>query len=65
MLATVDDEVWNDPYVVEELVNVWSRVNVLAVYVFGIVVDPWMKELIESFVPTHTPPIAKHPVVML
>ena len=43
--------------------NVCSAVNVLAVYVFGIVVDPWMKELIESFVPIHAPPTEKHPVV--
>ena len=42
--ARVDDDVLNDPYVVDELPNVCRAVNVLAVYVLGIVVDELMND---------------------
>ena len=38
--------------------KVLSAVNVLAVYVFGIVVLEWMNELIVSVPPIHVPEIA-------
>ena len=41
-LARVADAYVNDPRVVDELENVLSSVNVLAVYVLGIVVDELM-----------------------
>ena len=54
----------------DEFVNVFSAVNVFAVYVFGMVVEEWMYEL--TFVSPYAPPpptqtslIAKHPLVML
>lgn len=47
--ARVDDEYPNDPRVVDEFVNVCSAVNVLAVYVFGIVVEAAMYALIALF----------------
>ena len=40
-------------------------VKVFDEYVFGIVVDEWMKELILASVPTHIPEIAKQPLVIL
>jgi hypothetical protein len=48
-LKFVVEAVVNDPYVVEEFPNVCRAVKVLAVYVFGIVVEAWMKELIALF----------------
>ena len=43
--------------------NVFVFVNVLAVYVFGIVVEELMKELtlVSPYEPIHVVPIAKHP----
>lgn len=48
-LAVVADAYVNDPRVVDELENVLRAVNVLAVYVLGIVVDAAMYELIALF----------------
>lgn len=45
----VDDEYPNEPRVVEEFVNDCSAVNTFAVYVFGIVVEAAMYELIALF----------------
>ncbi len=47
--------------------NVFVFVNVLDVYVFGIVEDPWMKELTErsEYEVIHVVPIAKHPPVIV
>ena len=42
----VEDAYVNDPSVVEEFENVLSAVKVFAVYVFGIVVEEWMKALV-------------------
>ena len=67
--SDVDDAYVNEASVVDVLENVLSAVNVLAVYVFGMVVLPLMNEL--TFVSPyvlfvrHTPLTAKHPVVML
>jgi hypothetical protein len=49
------------------LENVLSAVNTLDVYVFGIVVEELMKELMfeSPYVPTQVPEIEKQPVVML
>jgi hypothetical protein len=47
MLAVVLDAYANEASVVDVLENVLSAVNVLAVYVFGIVVDAAMNEFIE------------------
>ena len=46
--ATVDDAYPNEASVVEVLLNVLSAVNILDVYVFGIVVEEFMNELIEA-----------------
>jgi len=56
--------VLNEPYVVDEFPNVCRAVKVLAVYVFGIVVDELMNELIVSVDPTHVPFTAKQPPVI-
>ena len=45
----VEEAYVNEPSVVEEFENVLSAVNVLAVYVFGIVVDAWMNALVVLF----------------
>ena len=46
--------------VMERALNVFVFVNVFAVYVFGMVVEEWMKELtfVSPYVPTHVVPIA-------
>ena len=49
MVARVDDAYVNDPNVVDELENVWRAVNVLLVYVLGIVVEPLMNEFVVLF----------------
>ena len=49
MLAVVADAYVNDPRVVDELENVCRAVNVLDVYVLGIVVEPFTYELIALF----------------
>ena len=65
-LATVAEAYVNDPRVVDELENVCSDVNVLAVYVLGIVVDAAMYELIALFCVVEsivsTPPTLDSPV---
>ena len=64
--ARVDDEYPNDPSVVDELENVCRAVNVLDVYVLGIVVDELMYELIALFCTVesivNTPPVFVRPV---
>jgi hypothetical protein len=49
MLSCVVDAYANEASVVDVLENVLSAVNVLAVYVFGIVVDAAMNELVVLF----------------
>jgi hypothetical protein len=49
MLATVLEAYANEASVVDVLENVLSAVNTLDVYVFGIVVDEWMNELVVLF----------------
>ena len=48
-VANVDDDVLNDPYVVDENANVFVFVNVLDAYVLGIVVEAAIYELIALF----------------